>query len=180
VAVIKELGAVKLRPVGKISAVGEYHFAFLFPHVAITVTRWVEHGTQGPETGCRIQLQRLETEVAGTEFAAPRVTFTQPIWRGDLFTLATGQPGNWAKAHFHPNFEGIEPSKRAWDAALTESPLTWLERELEENFETILREGGAADLVGLDDTRLVREATPHIMDAVRNCAPNPDDVPAPA
>ena len=93
----------------------------------------------------------------------------QPIWRGDLFTLATGKRGNWDRAHYHPRFEGIEPSDRAWDPELTKSPLDWLRRQLGDDLDRILREAGAPQLAGGDDARLVRQVLPRISAAVEEC-----------
>ena len=160
---------MRLKRVGEISSAGEYRYAFLFDRIAITVGKWIEHGSEGEEAGCRIQIQRLEEEEAGSEFAGRRVCLTQPIWRGDLFTLATGRPGNWDRAHYHPRFHGIEPSDRAWDPELTRSPVDWLRSRLGSNLDRMLQEGGAPDLAGGEDARLVREALPRISAAVEEC-----------
>jgi hypothetical protein len=160
---------MKVKRVGEISSAGEYRYGFLFERVAITVGKWIEHGAEGDEAGCRIEIRRLEEEEAGSEFAGRRMCLAQPIWRGDLFTLAAGEPGNWDRAHYHPRFHGIEPSERAWDPELTKSPVDWLRKQLEDNLDGILQEGGAPDLAAGDDLRLVREVLPRILTAVEEC-----------
>ena len=44
----------------------------------------------------------------------------------DLFDRLTDPPGSFSVAHFHPRFNGNEPSARCWDAALSADPWTWL------------------------------------------------------
>ena len=54
----------------------------------------------------------------------------RPLWRADLFDRLDGAPGNYAVAHYHPQFAGDEPSGRNWDQALTADPWAWLAAQL--------------------------------------------------
>lgn len=48
-----------------------------------------------------------------------------------FFDRLTDEPGSYGVAHFHPEFSGIEPGPRVWDAALTASPWDWLHDQVE-------------------------------------------------
>ena len=49
----------EMRRVGEVSEVADITYAFFVDGMALTVRRWTEHAPDGPETGARIELQRL-------------------------------------------------------------------------------------------------------------------------
>ena len=79
------------------------------------------------EHGARIELRELVSrQHRGSESAAHVVAADRPLWRADLFDRVGDPPGSYGVAHFHPEFSGNEPCRRAWDAVLTASPWDWL------------------------------------------------------
>jgi hypothetical protein len=155
--------------VGPISERGRVIYAFLCGRLAVTVKQWVQHAEDGDEHGARVEIQRLEQRPIGSEFAAVPLSFTDPVWRADLFTFEPGEPGNHDRAHFHPTFDGYEPSDRSWDVDLQSDPIGWLQTQLGDKFADVLAVGGAADLAGGPETADVRSALPHIVEAARRC-----------
>ena len=104
-------------------------FSFVHTRVAVLVRHWFEIGlTDGVlEHGARLELRLLEPQARrGTESAAQRFVIDRPVWRADLFDRLADPPGSFSVAHFHPQFNGNEPSARCWDAALSADPWTWL------------------------------------------------------
>ena len=105
--------------------------AFIFNEVAITVRHWFEIGPEDAEHGCRIELRhRVPHPHRGSESASQLIELDRPIWRADLFDLVTGPPGNFERAHYHPDFDGPEPGPRIWDEGLTADPFGWAEAQL--------------------------------------------------
>ena len=79
------------------------------------------------EHGARIEIRQLQAHPhRGTESASQLTTVNRPLWRADLFDRITDPPGSFGVAHYHPQFDGNEPSARNWDAALTADPWAWL------------------------------------------------------
>ena len=143
--------------------------AFVFDHIAVIVGPWHEPMTP-PERGTRLELRLLDEEpTRGSRFAAERVVIDQPLFRADLFDQADGPPGNLRSAHFHPAFDGIEPSDRVWDDRVKRDPLGWLADQLGD-LPRLLKESGAdaaeADWVDADAAAL-RDAVPAIQAAVQ-------------
>ena len=96
--------------------------AFVFEDVAVIVLPWHEP-VEPPERGTRVEVRLLEREPhRGSESAAQRVVIDQPVFRADLFDQTTAPPGNLASAHFHPHFEGVEPSDRFWRDEVKRDP----------------------------------------------------------
>jgi hypothetical protein len=160
----------EMRRVGEVSEVADVVYAFFVDGMALTVRRWTELAPDGPETGARIELQRLhEDRSQGTEFAMPTVLLGAPIWRADLFRLGE-QKDRFERAHHHPRFTGGEPSDRVWLAGedLTD-PLGWTERVLTTGLESLLRDAGADDLFGASTQRQLAEVLPQALAAVRTC-----------
>ena len=121
--------------------------AFVFNEVAITVRHWYEIGDDEEEHGVRIEVRKLRRHPHRGSLAAPQlVELDEILWRGDLFDLIGDQPGSFARAHHHTNFDGIEPLDRAWDDELTRDPLTWTEKHLGDISELAMTAN-----VGLDD-----------------------------
>jgi hypothetical protein len=136
--------------------------AFLFTHVAVLVRHWFEIGlTDGVmEHGVRLELRLLDSGPhRGTESAAQRVVVDRPVWRADLFDRLDEAAGSFSAAHYHPAFEGNEPSERVFASEVTADPWDW----------TI---GQLSDVGALCEANLVpAEAVSVDVDAVGSQAP---------
>lgn len=142
-------------------------YAFLLgDQIAVLVNHWVEPAEGGDEHGARIEVQRIRARPREKHYEFMEMTLSEPIWRGDLFTWDGAPPGNWERAHHHNAWNGMKPTARAWDPLLKEDPLAWAERHLQD-FATLLREGGAADLADSPAASEMGEALPAVMAAVR-------------
>jgi hypothetical protein len=141
---------------------------YVFEGVAVIVGPWHEPMTP-PERGARVEVRLLADEPKrGSRFAAERVTLDQPVFRADLFDQTDKPAGNLAAAHFHPGFEGIEPSDRVWDEAIQENPTAWLAAELHDLPALLERAGVDIDSAPWidQDTQALRDATPSVVAAV--------------
>ena len=136
----------------------EVLYSFVHSRVAVLVRHWFEIGlTDGVlEHGARLELRLLEPQAhRGTESAAQRFVIDRPVWRADLFDRLADPPGSFSVAHFHPVFNGNEPSARCWDAALSADPWTWLGDQITSLGATAggagwpIDPGDAAELPGL-------------------------------
>jgi len=99
---------------------------------AVLIRHWFEIDLDDAsmEHGARIELRELAAHPhRGSESAAQVVTADRPLWRADLFDRLTDPPGTFGVAHYHPRFEGNEPSARVWDAQLSVDPWLWLQRQ---------------------------------------------------
>jgi hypothetical protein len=102
--------------------------AFLFTHVAVLVRHWFEIGLADGvmEHGVRLELRLLESQAhRGTESAAQRLVIDRPVWRADLFDRLDQPAGSFSAAHYHPTFEGNEPSARVFAAEVKADPWEW-------------------------------------------------------
>lgn len=100
---------------------------FAYCSIAIVVRHWFEIGPQDEEHGCRVELRSVPRLVhRGTESASQMLVIDRALWRADLFDLVGGEPGNFARAHYHPSFAHTEPTDRAWDQRLTNDPMSWI------------------------------------------------------
>ena len=136
--------------------------AFVFESVAVLVGPWHEPADP-PERGTRVEVRMLEPEPQRGSFAAAqRVVIDQPVFRVDLFDVMDAPPGNLLSAHFHPNFEGVEPSDRCWLDEIKSDPVGWLARELGDLDQLLARAG--VDTV--DAAAIARDA-----DALRHAIP---------
>ena len=96
---------------------------------AVIIRHWFEIDLDDAsmEHGARIEIRELARHPhRGSESASQLTTVDRPLWRADLFDRLADPPGGFSAAHFHPQFNGNEPSARCWDAALTADPWTWL------------------------------------------------------
>jgi hypothetical protein len=142
--------------------------AFVFEGVAVLVGPWREP-MDPPERGARVEVRLLVDEPRrGSRFAAQRVVIDQPLFRADLFDQTNQPPGNLASAHFHPHFDGVEPSDREWKDEIKLEPTRWLADELGDLRGLLERSGvevaGARWVDG--DAKALREAVPTIVAAV--------------
>ena len=144
--------------------------AFVFDRVAVVVLPWHEP-MDPPERGTRVEVRLLADEAQrGSRYAAQRVVLDQPVFRADLFDQTNAPPGNLRSAHFHPHFDGVEPSDRAWDEKIQADPTGWLATELGDLRHLLERAGvDVADTPWLhDDAAALREAVPAIVAAVED------------
>jgi hypothetical protein len=105
--------------------------AFVFNEIAIIVRHWFEIGADGNEHGTRVEIRRLVShEHRGSESAPQLIEIDGIVWRADLFDSLSDEPGNFARAHHHMQFDGLEPLGRDWDDRLGADPFGWLEEQL--------------------------------------------------
>ncbi len=139
--------------------------AFVFGKVAVLVFPWNEPGNP-PERGTRVEVRLLGDEPhRGTQFAAQRYVIDRPVFRADLFDQVTLPPGNLRSAHFHPDFEGVEPSDRVWRDEIKRDPAGWLAGELGD-LPALLARAGVENEDVVADAAALREAIPAIVAAV--------------
>jgi hypothetical protein len=133
---------------------------------AITVEPFVVlDPTNGDENGARIQVRRVHGDAeAGTQLG-------EPLWRGDLFKLTAGRPGNWDRAHYHPRFHGLEAGSRFTDPELSKDPLAWALGQLSD-IHSLATGAGATDLAAVAGTLQpqVDAIRDEIMVALQKCA----------
>lgn len=127
---------------------------------AVIVRHWFEIDLEDAsmEHGCRVELREIRPrEHRGSESAAQVVVADRPLWRADLFDRLGDEPGTFAAAHFHPYFEGNEPSNRVRDDQLTADPWGWLRKQVLEFGSSSVTQPAwldpddAADLHGMAD-----------------------------
>jgi hypothetical protein len=121
-------------------------YAFiLLDSFAITVEPFVVLDSKtGNEHGARIQLRRVQ---AASE---PGTQLAEPLWRGDLFRLTDGAPGNWDRAHYHPRFNGLQAGSRFTDPALSQDPIAWALAQLSD-LQSLASNAAAPDLAAASD-----------------------------
>jgi hypothetical protein len=141
---------------------------FVYPQSAVLVRHWIEidQDDGSIEHGGRIELRRLELQPQrGSGSAAQAFVIDKPVWRVDLFDRLDAPPGNYKAAHYHPWFDGPEPSEREFSVDLTANPLGWVRQYLSDIPATyaaskiVLRPGESddADLIHLN-AGLITEA----------------------
>ena len=145
----------------------DVRYAFMLGRISITVCHRVDEAPEGDLHGGLLEIQRTYEETGG-EFETTVATLREPIWRVDLCRWDEGPPGNWERAHHHNRWDGMEPFERQFDPGLTLDPVSWVEQQLMD-IDCILRNGGAADLVGTVTQDQVEEVRPWIMSILRHC-----------
>ena len=155
----------ELRSVGQVSSASYLRRVFLFETIGITAQLWSEQASDGQEIGVRVEMQRLDEEPGECEYDAVELRLHDPIFRADLFTIDTGVPGNFDRAHYH-SFEGRFPGERFFDPALTDSPLAWLSGRLSD-LDGLLQAVGRPELRHTADARRVAESAPSVVAAVQ-------------
>ena len=141
--------------------------AFVFEDVAVLVFPWSEP-VDPPERGTRVEVRLLR---AG---APPRFVLRRAAVRdrpagcsGRICSIRrTRRPATSRSAHFHPNFEGVEPSDRVWPDEIRRDPAGWLAAELADLEQLLARAGYPTVDVGRDDAAALRDAIPAIVAAV--------------
>ena len=147
--------------------------SFVYSRVAVLVRHWFEIGlTDGVlEHGARLELRLLEPQPhRGTESAAQRFVIDRPVWRADLFDRLDRPAGTFSAAHFHPRFDGDEPSDRVFREELTADPWAWAVDRLSDLKAVADAAGLPPDAVA-DDAGDVREQAALIVDTARTLAP---------
>jgi hypothetical protein len=162
---------LELRQSGSVSWEGPTRHAFLFDELGLTLQQWMERAADGDEIGVRAELHHFAADKPAedaSEFAAKVMTLSRPIWRADIFTLTTGEPGNFARAHFHPRFDGTEPCERDWDPNLSADPFAWLAQQLTD-LPRVLARAGAGELAGSPDCARAAALAGEIAQVARAC-----------
>jgi hypothetical protein len=141
--------------------------AWVFDRVAVLVFPWTEPA-EPPERGARVEVRLLADEPRRGSFsAAQRIVIDEPLFRADLFDQVTAPPGNLRSAHFHPHFEGVEPSDRVWPDEIRRDPTGWLAAELADLPQLLARAGARVDSQSVEhDAAELRAAIPAIVAAV--------------
>jgi hypothetical protein len=139
--------------------------------IAITTNYWEESQADGTqETGCRVQLRRVNQLPSVTPPPQPRRdatywSFEEPIWRADLFTTV-GSPVPFDASHVHPTFSGMQPCERVLDPAIPDDPFGWIEGRLAD-VPGMLAEAGHADLIDGLDGEALDIAMPAVLAMIR-------------
>ena len=143
-----------------------------FTRVAVVVRRWFEISPEAVmEHGARVELRLLTPqEHRGSESAAQPTVVDEAFWRADLFTRLDRPADSWSAAHFHPYFDGDEPSDRVWSTELTADPWGWLAAQLD-HVGALLEGAGRDRALAADDVDEVRAAVPQIVAAARTVSP---------
>ncbi len=147
-------------------------YAFGFEKIGVVVSDLYfvnpdpEEGQDGPERGVRLEVRFLDRgELRGSVYSAQPIAVDRPIWRADLLESVASEPGSLDRAHHHPQFEGWEPGRRRFEAALSARPLAWVGERLGD-LEGLLDDAGiAAAEVGRGDPCALRGAVPEILAA---------------
>lgn len=133
-------------------------------HLAITVQNFSTHRDDGDENGCRIEIQLVHEE-APSLAAAKITTLREPVWRADIFSTRTSI-GSWDRAHYHPTFEGQEPSGRVYaQEDVRKDPVGWA-RDWLSNLPELLTEGGHPEALAKIRLDELRSALPAMTAAV--------------
>jgi hypothetical protein len=146
--------------------------AFTFTRLAVTVRRWFEISPGAvKEHGARVELRLLDPQAhRGSESAAQKTVIDRTFWRADLFNRLDRPPTSFSAAHYHPSFDGDEPSERVWSVDLTADPWIWLAGQLHE-VETRLEEAGLDPDLAVDDVDDLRSFVPQIVATARQFSP---------
>jgi hypothetical protein len=145
---------------------------YAFTRVAVVVRRWFEISPEAVmEHGARVELRLLTPqEHRGSESAAQATVVDAACWRADLFTRLDRPADSWSAAHFHPFFDGDEPSDRVWSPSLTADPWGWLAAQLDD-VGALLEGAGRDRALATDDVEEVRAAVPQIVATARTFSP---------
>lgn len=122
-------------------------------------------GQEGAEHGVRVELRVLgRPPLNGSIYSAQPIEVERPIWRVDLLESVAGQPGSYDRTHYHPTFNGWDPTSRNFVRELSADPLGWLGTRLAD-LDAILAESGfPADTAGPGDATELRAAAPEIVE----------------
>ena len=146
---------------------------YSFTVTAVTVRRWFEIGPDAVmEHGARVELALREPqEHRGSESAAQRLVVDRALWRADLFGRLDRPDEPFSAAHYHPWFDGDEPSERHHDDDLTASPWEWLATQLDDLGQRFA-DAGLDPAVAGPDAEDLRTAAGEIVDTARRFGPD--------
>lgn len=150
---------------------------FTFGRTAVMTRHWFEIGVHDGvmEHGSRLELRLLAQEPRrGTDAAAQRIVLDQPLWRADLFDRLDREPGTYSAGHYHPTFDGNEPSARAYAVALKQDPWTWATDQLSRVEDLCAANGITGDWVA-EDARDIRTMVDQMIEAAQRLAPTECD-----
>lgn len=147
--------------------------AFVFTRMAVLVRHWfeVDLTDSSMEHGARVEVRLLDAQAhRGTESAAQLFVIDRPVWRADLFDRLGGTAGAFEVAHYHPTFDGLEPSGRVY---LDEDPWEWLRARLGDIGEVCVKGGVSAAEIeeAAEDFADVRDSAAEIVAAAQSLAP---------
>jgi hypothetical protein len=148
--------------------------AFVFAQSAVLVRHWIEIDAEDAtmEHGARIELRRLVPQAQrGSGSAAQAFVIDRPVWRVDLFDQLEGPSGNYGAAHYHPSFDGDEPSDREFTVDLTADPLEWARRRLSDIPATYAASNIVLGAGETDDADLIHPHADLIAEAVAAALP---------
>lgn len=148
-------------------------YSFVHSQVAVLVRHWFEVGIDDGalEHGARLELRLLEPQAhRGTESAAQRFVIDRPFWRADLFDRLDRPAGTFSAAHFHPRFDGDEPSDRVFREEITADPWAWAVAQLSD-LEAVADAAGLPRDAVADDAGDLRDQAATIVDTARALAP---------
>jgi hypothetical protein len=88
-------------------------------------------GQEGAEAGVRVEIRQLERlPLRASVYSAQPMAVETPLVRFDLFESFPGGQGTNDRVHYHPTFDGWDPSMRKFDPDLSADPLGWLAKRL--------------------------------------------------
>lgn len=147
---------------------------FMYPQSAVLVRHWIEidQDDASMEHGARVELRRLDLQPQrGSGSAAQAFVIDQPVWRVDLFDRLDAPPGNYNAAHYHPCFDGNEPSEREFSVDLTADPLAWVRQHLSDIPATYAASKSVLGPGESDDADLIHANVGLITDAIASYLP---------
>jgi hypothetical protein len=145
---------------------------FSFTRIAISVRRWFEVAADATmETGARVEIALLDPQPhRGSESAAQRLVVDRTFWRADIFGRLDITDDPYAAAHFHPVFDGPEPSDRVWSEELTNDAWAWLRSRLVD-IEQTAADAGIDPGPAREDADAVRDAADRIVATAQSVGP---------
>jgi hypothetical protein len=88
-------------------------------------------GQEGPEAGVRVEIRKLERlPLRASIYSAQPMAADTPLLRFDLLESFPDGLGTRDRVHWHPDFDGWDPSWRKFDPELSADPLGWLRKSL--------------------------------------------------
>lgn len=124
----------------------------------------IDQGDEGAERGVRLELRLFERdELKGSVYSAVPIRIDRPIWRVDMLETVESEPGSLNRAHHHPQFNGWDPSSRAFVPELSNDPLSWIADRFAHIDEVLADAGVDPSEIGSDDVEGLRSAGPVVV-----------------
>ena len=99
----------------------------------------------GHERGVRVELRMVEPQAwRGSPNASQRIVLDQALWRADFLESVAGGPGTKDRMHHHPGMRDNQPGRRVFAPDLTDDPMAWLEKQLND-LTPLLEAAGVPD-----------------------------------